>query len=61
MYMPLIFNLRLIVITALLFAEHYADLAPQYVILALQTGFVLFVLVGRPHKRNVDIVRAICI
>jgi hypothetical protein len=60
-YMPIIFNARLIALTSLLFLYHITPTIPSYLIIIIQVGYVLLIVFGRPHKKGLDIFRAFCI
>ena len=60
-YAPIIFNFRLIALTSLLFAYHFSKNVPSYLIGITQCAYVLFVLIGRPHKRPFDTFRSLFI
>jgi hypothetical protein len=59
-YMPIIFNARLITITILLFAYQITPIFPSYFIIVIQIGYLVFTLFGRPHKKPLDLFRSIC-
>jgi hypothetical protein len=60
-YMPIIFNARLILITTLLFVYQITPTIPSYFIIVTQLGYTLFVAFGRPHKKLFDILRSACL
>ena len=60
-YCPIIFNVRLLAITTLLFTFHTTENLPGYFIIIIQVGYVLFVIFGRPHKKGFDVFRASCL
>ena len=60
-YMPIIFNCRLILLTILIFVYHVVKTLPSIMIIVLQIIYIFFVLLGNPHLRKFDFIRAICI
>ena len=60
-YLPIIFNIRLFSITILIFIYHSSQTMPTYLTLILQISYLLFVLIGRPHLKNYDLFRAMCV
>ena len=60
-YAPLIFNIRLIAITVLLFVYHVTPTLISYFIVIVQVGYLAFILFGRPHKKPFDLMRSICV
>ena len=58
-YMPLVFSLRLVVLTVLLFLFHLEISIISYLIVIVQMGYLMFILFGRPHKKPFDLVRSI--
>lgn len=60
-YFPILFNIRLLALTVLLFTYHLTDNLPAYFIITIQVGFVMFIIFGRPHKKPFDIFRSICL
>ena len=60
-YMPIIFSIRLIALTTLLFAYHLSPVVPSYLIIIVQIGYIAFVAFGRPHKKGFDLFRACCV
>lgn len=60
-YMPIIFSIKLITLTILLFAYHMSPMVPSYLIIITQVGYITFILFGRPHKKAFDIIRAACV
>jgi hypothetical protein len=61
LYMPIIFNLRLIAITILLFVYYITPTVPAYMLIIVQLGYFMLILFGRPHKKPIDLVRAVII
>jgi hypothetical protein len=60
-YMPIIFNIRLLAITTLLFLYHVTSAIPAYLALILQLAYTLFVIFGRPHLLAYDFYRSLCL
>ena len=60
-YMPILFNIRLIALTILLFTFHITPTLPSYFIIIIQIGYLLFIIFGRPHKKPFDLFRAVCL
>ena len=60
-YAPIMFNLRLITISALLYVYHITPTIPSYAIIIAQFGYLTFILFGRPHKKPFDLVRSVCL
>ena len=60
-YFPIIFNMKLVVLTILLFIFHISETIPTYAIPSIQMIYILFIIVTRPHKKALDIVRNIII
>lgn len=61
-YMPLFFNLRLVVITCLLFVYITTENTfAAYILLGTQAIYLFYVIIGRPHKKLLDYGRSICI
>jgi hypothetical protein len=61
MYIPIVFNIRLIAITILLFAYQLSQMVPMVMIFCLQGAYILFVLICRPHLIRFDFVRSLFI
>lgn len=60
--MPVIFNIKLVVITILFFIYHHVSkTVPQYCIFIVQFAYLLLIIFGRPHKKPVDLARSICL
>ena len=57
-YMPAIFNFRLIVFTLLIFIYHISPAISAYLLIILQFSYLAYVIGGHPHKRAFDTVRA---
>ena len=61
-YMPVIFSIRLVIFTVLLFVYHIAETLPFYFLCFLQLAYVvIFVFFGEPHLRFLDFLRAMWI
>ena len=60
-YMPIVFNIRLVALTILLFVYHISPTVPSYLLIIIQIGYLLLIVFGRPHKKPLDIGRAICL
>jgi hypothetical protein len=62
-FMPLIFNLRLVLTTVLLFVylSFSSQILPLSLIMLLQIGYLIYLLLSHPHKRRIDFFRAIFI
>lgn len=60
-YMPIVLSLRTAVMTVLLFVYHITPDVPQYFLVLVQIGYVLFILFGRPHKKLLDFGRSLCL
>jgi hypothetical protein len=60
-HMPIIFNLRLLTISILLFLYHISATIPSYLTLAVQISYIIYVTLCRPHLRTIDFVRSLCI
>ena len=59
LYIPLIFNFRLILFTILIFLYHVDSTVPFYFLLVLQMVYTtVFVFIARPYLRLFDIFRA---
>jgi hypothetical protein len=61
LYMPILFNLRLIILTTLLFAYHITPSLPSYFLIITQLTYLIFIVFGRPHKKPFDLLRVITI
>ena len=61
LYMPIIFTIRLILLTILLFSYQYSRVLPSYLLVVVQIGYFFYICLGQPHKRGIDIFRAIFI
>ena len=60
-YMPIIFTIRLALIATLLFLYHKNESVPVYFIIIAQVSYILFVIIGRPHRLTYDLFRSLCI
>jgi len=60
-YMPILFSIRLVLLTTLLFVYHITPTLPSYLIIITQLTYLIFILFGRPHKKPFDLFRAIII
>ena len=61
-YMPIIFNFKLITIASLLFVHHIVESdLPIFAVIIIQLSYLLFVLIGRPHKKDLDLFRSSCL
>ena len=59
--MPIIFNIRLISLTTLLFCYHITQSFIPYFIIIIQLSYLVFIMFGRPHKKPFDLFRALII
>lgn len=60
-HMPIALSLRTAFLTLLLFIYHLSPDVPEYFILLVQTGYVIYVSFGRPHKTLLDFSRSLFI
>jgi cysteine-rich repeat protein len=60
-YMPIAFNVRLTVLSILLFFYHLSEYVPTVSIFFLQSFYLLFVLLCRPHLLLYDLCRSLFI
>ena len=60
-YMPVFFNIRLLLMTSLLFTYHVKGVPSLTLTLILQVGYIIFVILTRPHLRRYDIFRSLFI
>ena len=60
-YMPVIFNCQLILLTLLLFVYHVNKTAPTYLSLVTITTFIIFVIIYKPHLKKFDLFRSLCL
>ena len=56
-YMPEVFNLRLILITTMLFSSHFNLIVPFVLMVLIQVGYISFIIIGRSHIRGLDFFR----
>ena len=61
LYFPLLFNIRLIAISSLLFVYHISKTVPSYFIVIIQLAYLLLIIFGVPHRKMFDIIRSICL
>lgn len=57
-YLPIIFNIRLIAMTVMFFVYYISPTIPSYLSVIVQLGYFLLILFGRPHKKVFDLFRA---
>ena len=61
-YMPIIFNIRLVVISVLLFVHHLMESEiPTFGIMGVQLVYIMYLLMARPHKKSFDFCRCLVI
>ena len=59
--MPVVFNIRLFLLTSLLFTYHLKGIPSLFLTLFLQVGYIIFVVLARPHLKKYDIFRSFCL
>ena len=60
-YASIFFSSRLILLTVFLFMNDSFGSITCYLLLTIQSLYVVFILFGRPHKKPYDFVRSLCI
>ena len=60
-YMPMIFNIRLVLLTLFLFVYHINKTAPTYLSLIIIVAYITFVVLCRPHFKPFDLFRSLCL
>ena len=60
-YMPMIFNIRLVLLTLFLFVYHVNKTAPTYLALIIIVAYIIFVVLCRPHEKPFDLFRSLCL
>lgn len=59
--MPIVLNSRLITVTLLLLCYQLDYNAPQYLLIVVQSAYLFFIVIVRPHKLKLDLFRGICV
>jgi hypothetical protein len=60
-HMPAVFNIRLFLLSVLLFAYHLTSSIPSYLAIATQIAYLMFVVICRPHNKGYDFFRSLCL
>ena len=60
-YCSFVFSIRLVLLTVLLFLKQIIGVLSTYSLLATQLFYLLFVVIGRPHKKSFDFLRSLLI
>jgi uncharacterized membrane protein len=58
-YLPIVFNVRLLALTILLFAYQLTQEVPMVAIFCLQGAYILFLVLCRPHLLRFDFFRSL--
>ena len=60
-FAPIVFNIRLVAISTLLFVYHITSNLVSYFIIVIQFGYICFVMFAHPHKKIFDLFRSLCV
>lgn len=60
-YCSIVFSIRLVLLTVLVFLKQIIGILSIYLLIIIQLCYFLFIVIGRPHKKSFDFFRSFTI